>query len=60
MGTATTVFLKKLELVYEPRFPPFLVGPCTLLVYYGGTVATVGSFAQVSWVEGKVADFYQK
>lgn len=48
-GTAADADFRKLELLYEPRNPPFLVGPCSLWIYWGGTVATSG-FAQVNFV----------
>lgn len=47
------------SLVYEPDCPPILIGPTTLLVYYGGTVAVVGGFIQAQWVEGKIQDFVE-
>lgn len=31
-----------LALLYEPEYPLFIIGPATLLVYWGGTVATTG------------------
>ncbi len=42
------------DLLYEPDYPPYLVGPCTLFVYMGGDtgIALVDAFAQVQWVEG--------
>lgn len=40
----------KFELIYEPKVPPILVGPCQFIVYWGGTQAMSG-FAQFSWVE---------
>ena len=55
-GTAATIWHAQLRLLYMPNFPPFLVGPCSLLVYFGGTAATIGGFVQASWVEGKVSD----
>ncbi len=39
---ATSAFWADLELVYEPERPPYIVGPATLYVYFGGTVATSG------------------
>lgn len=39
-----------LELLYEPLAVPVLVGPCTLFVYHGGTVATTG-FTVCQWIE---------
>lgn len=57
-GTAATALWGDLSLVYEPNNPPFLVGPCCLYGYWGGTVATSG-FANIdflafpsSWVTG--------
>jgi len=57
-GTAATALWGELSLVYEPNNPPFLVGPCCLYGYWGGTVATSG-FANIdflafpsSWVTG--------
>jgi len=43
-----------LNYVYQPKHPIFIVGPSTLLVYFGGTVAVVGGFIQAQWVEGSV------
>lgn len=57
-STGVGTHIKRLDLLYHPNFPPFLVGPCTLLGYWGGTVATLGGFAQVSWVEGRTQDFF--
>lgn len=56
-GDATGIIETPFMLVYEPRHPPLLVGPCTLLGYWGGTIATIGGFAIVQWVEGNKADF---
>jgi len=56
LATAANQNLYLVRFVYEPDFPPFLVGPCTLCLYFGGTVAIVGGFAQVQWVEGRIAD----
>ena len=41
---------EELKLLYEPLSPMILDGPCMLLVYWGGTVATTG-FAQIEWIE---------
>ena len=54
LATAAGQNLYLVRLTYQPKYPPILVGPCTLLGYWGGTVATVGGFAQVQWVEGPV------
>lgn len=43
-------FNTKHELLYEPANPPMIVGPCTVYVYWGGTVATTG-FAQLAFLE---------
>ncbi len=45
--------------VYEPRYPPFIVGPATLFVLFGGDVAPVGGFVQAAWVEGRSEEFWQ-
>ncbi len=42
--------------VYQPKHPIFIAGPATLLVYFGGTVATVGGFIQAQWIEGLTKD----
>ncbi len=56
LATAAAQNYINLALRYEPRYPPFIVGPATVLVYFGGTVATVGGFIQAQWVEGKKSD----
>lgn len=38
------------KLLYEPDFPPILVGPCALYCYFCGTSATSG-FINAQWVE---------
>lgn len=48
-GTAANALWGKLELLYEPKHPLFLVGPSSLWGYWGGTVATSG-FAQVEFL----------
>jgi len=57
-STGVGVLLKELSLVYEPRLPELIVGPATLLVYFGGTVANIGGFIQAAWVEGRTEDFF--
>lgn len=47
--TAVGVLWAKLDLLYEPKHPPFIVGPAAVYLYWGGTVATTG-FAQVQFV----------
>jgi hypothetical protein len=49
-GTPANAIWGQLELVYEPKVPPIIVGPAQVMVYWGGTVATSG-FAQVQWAE---------
>jgi hypothetical protein len=39
-----------LEALYEPDVVPIIMGPATLVGFWGGTVATTG-FAQVAWLE---------
>lgn len=53
-STGVSANLKRLEQRYEPQNPEWLEGPCSLLVYFGGTVATVGGFVQVRWIEAPV------
>lgn len=48
-GTAATVNLMALNLLYEPLYPPFLVGPCALYGYWGGSIATTG-FANIDFL----------
>jgi len=55
LGTPANGWGHILDLVYEPVTAPVLVGPCCLLVYWGGTVAVSG-FAQVEWLEYLTAD----
>jgi len=56
LGTPANGWAHQLDLVYEPNCPPVLVGPCCLVAYWGGTVATIGGFAQVQWLEFLTAD----
>ena len=48
--TTDSAMWGELRCLYEPLSPLILDGPCMLLVYWGGTVATTG-FAQVEWLE---------
>lgn len=48
-GTAATVNLMSLDLLYEPLVPPFLVGPCAVYGYWGGDIATAG-FANLDFI----------
>ena len=50
-AAATSVTFHTVVLQYQPNYPEWLEGPCTLLGYFGGTIATLGSFAVVRWVE---------
>lgn len=45
-GTPVTSLWGSLKLLYEPRIPPYIVGPATLVIYWGGTVAT-SAYAQL-------------
>jgi len=54
-GTAGNALYHKLDLLYEPVSPPFLVGPSSLLIYWGGVVAMNG-FAQIEWLEFATTD----
>lgn len=47
-NTPTNALWGKLSLLYEPRFPPFLIGPACIYGYWGGTAATSG-FAHVEF-----------
>lgn len=49
-GTAATVNMYQLPLLYEPETPPIIHGPAGLFVYWGGSIAATG-FAQVEWLE---------
>jgi len=54
LATAASQNYILLALNYQPNYPEYIEGPATLLAYWGGTVATVGGFAQVRWVEAPV------
>jgi hypothetical protein len=49
-GTAANALWTKNELLYEPKNPPFIIGPASLFVHWGGTVAVYG-FMQFFWLE---------
>lgn len=49
-GTPATALWSRPELVYEPINPPVIVGPASLFIHWGGTVATSG-YAQIFWLE---------
>ena len=55
-STGTGILIKQLDLLYEPLRAPFLVGPCSICCYFGGTIATVGGFIQANWIEGRVEE----
>lgn len=55
-GTPANAVWTHLDLLYEPVRPPLIVGPASVLIYWGGTVATPG-FAQLQWVEVPTAMF---
>lgn len=48
-GIATSIWWGSLKLLYEPVNPPFLIGPCAIYGYWGGTVATSG-FANLDFL----------
>ena len=54
-GVAANVLWRRAKMLYEPRHAPYIVGPATLLGYWGGTTI-VTAFAQVQWVEGRIAE----
>ena len=58
VSTAVAVNVHQLTMKYQPEYPPMLVGPASICVYWGGTVATIGGFCQLGWVEGRNEDFY--
>lgn len=59
-STGTGIMLKRLDVLYQPINPRLLVGPCTVVGYWGGTVATLGGFAQLDWVEGPTSAFFRR
>lgn len=48
-GTAATVNVYQLKALYEPDYPPFIVGPAGFYVYFGGDIAASG-FVQGSFL----------
>jgi len=54
-GTPANALWGKLDLLYAPEAVPLIVGPASLIVYWGGTVGTSG-FAQIEWLEYYTAD----
>lgn len=53
-GVAANAHWRKVKLLYEPMYPPYIVGPATLFCQWGGTTA-VTAFASVQWIEGRYA-----
>jgi hypothetical protein len=49
-GTPANAMWNRPELVYEPKNPPYIVGPASMFIHWGGTVAVSG-FAQIFWLE---------
>lgn len=54
-GVAATTMWTGLELLYEPKASPLIVGPAGLFVLFGGTVATTG-FVTCEWAEFNVTE----
>jgi hypothetical protein len=54
-GTPASAVWGDLDLLYVPDPMPFIVGPASVIVYFGGTVATSG-FVQAEWLEFLTAD----
>ena len=50
VGDATSYAHPRLELDYEPSVPDYVVGPATVVLYFGGTIAALG-FAHFKWAE---------
>lgn len=50
LQSAVGTTLLGLKLDYQPRFPPRIAGPATILVYWGGTSAITG-YCSARWVE---------
>ena len=49
-GTPANALWTKNELLYEPKNPPMIIGPASLFMHWGGTVATSG-FMQMAYLE---------
>jgi hypothetical protein len=56
-GTPATALWTKNKVLYEPKSPDYIVGPASLFIYWGGTVA-VNAFAQVEYLEFPTADLF--
>jgi len=48
-GTAATVNVYVLDLLYEPQCPPIIIGPACIYGYWGGSIAVTG-FAQLNFL----------
>ena len=57
-GVAANAHWRNVKLLYQPKYPPFLVGPCTLFCNWGGTTAAP-AFASVQWIEGRTRDLLE-
>jgi hypothetical protein len=49
-GTPTNALITRHDVLYEPKNPPYIVGPASLFMHWGGTVAT-SAFMQFFWLE---------
>ena len=55
-GTAANAVYRIIRLEYQPKHPPYIVGPATLLAYWGGTIASP-AFLIGTWLEGPAKEF---
>ena len=49
-GTPANALITRHDVLYEPKEKDFIVGPASLFIYWGGTVAVSG-FMQMDWLE---------
>lgn len=56
-STGVGILMKRIRLLYEPVHPPIIVGPATVLVYWGGTVEPLGGFCQAQYIEAETSRF---
>jgi hypothetical protein len=49
-GTPANAIWTRHDVLYEPRNPPYIIGPASLFAYWGGTVAT-SAFMQFFYLE---------
>ncbi len=49
-GTPANALITRHDVLYEPKNPPMIVGPASLFMHWGGTVA-VNAFMQFFWLE---------